>query len=148
MNYYAASGFFNGLCGFFLVYYIYLRNRKNPLNRSFLYFGITTSGWSLIYGVWMMERDARMAELFVRFLMMFATLIPAAFFHFVSHLTQSYERHKKLCFLFYFLCALSSAACLTPAMIAGVHREMFFEFWPKRGFLLPTYVVYFGIVVS
>ncbi len=142
------SAFFNGLFAFFLVYYVYLRNKKNPLNRSFLYFGIAVSGWSLIYSLWCLADNAKTAEMLGRFFMMFATLIPATFFHFVSHFTQSYAKQEKLSIFLYLLGFFYSVACLTPAMIQGVRPAMFFPYWAISGILLPSHVVYFGFVVA
>ncbi len=146
-NYYAASAFFNGLCGIFLVYYIYLRNKKNPLNRSFLYFGISVAGWSLIYALWGWSKDAHAAEFYLRRHMMFCAFIPATFLHFVMHFTRRYECYKKWLILSYCLGVLYSLGMLSNALIAGVRPIMFFEFWPKPGPLLFTNVVYFFTMI-
>ncbi|MDD5217688.1 MAG: ATP-binding protein [Candidatus Omnitrophica bacterium] len=145
--YFAASGFFNSLFAIFLVYYIFLRNKKNPLNRSFLYFGIAVAGWSLFYSVWCMVSDGALAERLIRTYMLFATLIPATFFHFAAHFTDTYERHKKSLIVIYTLGFCYSAAALTPLMISGVRKAMFFDFWPSPGPLLLSHVIYFVLVV-
>ncbi len=147
-HFYAASAFFNGLFGLFLVYYIYLRNKKSPVNRSFLYFGISVTGWSLIYAMWGWASDAKVAEFFLRRHMIFEAFIPATFFHFCAHFSGRYITIKKWVFLAYALSFAYSLGMLTPWMIAGVRPVMFFKYWPVPGPFLLSHVIYFIVVVA
>ena len=145
-HYYALSALFNGLFGAFVVYYIYLKNRTNPINRSFVYLGISITGWSLIYCLWCFAEDQSTAEFYVRRHMMFCAFIPAAFLHFSAHFTQNYERFKRFIFAAYILAAIYSFGMLTHYMISGTKQALFFKFWPAPGIFLPSHVVYFFIV--
>lgn len=146
-SFYGASAFFNGLFALFVVYYIYLRNKKSPMNRGFLCFGLAVAGWSLIYALWSWADNASIAEFYVRRHMMFEAFIPAGFFYFTVHFTGQYEKFKKLVWVFYILGAFYSAGMLTPLMISGVKDVLFFKFWPQPGPLLLSHVVYFFIVI-
>ncbi len=145
--YYASSAFFNSVFAMVLVYYVFLRNKKNPLNQSFLYFGTAVAGWSLILSFWSLAQNAQLDERFNRCHMMFAALIPATFFHFVTNFTNQYERFKNRVMLVYAVGFFYSACVFTPLMITGVKKAMYFDFWPKPGPLLLSHVVYFGVVV-
>lgn len=148
IHYYAVSALFNGLFGVFVVYYIYLRNRKNPINRSFMYFGIAVSGWSLIYSLWAFAPNAALAEMYVHRHLMFEAFIPATFFHFAAHFTDRFERYKKAVIAFYILGLFYAIAAQTPAMVNGVKPALFFEYWPVPGYLLPSHLLYFSAALT
>lgn len=146
--YYAISALFNGLFGAFVTYYVYLRNRSNPINQSFVFFGISVSGWSLIYSLWGFADSAELAEAYVRRHMMFEAFIPATLFHFTAHLTQNYKRLKKIIILIYLLSAAYSIGMLTPLMITGVKRAINFEYWPQPGVFLLSHTISFCVIVA
>lgn len=146
-HFYAVSALFNGLFGAFIVYYIYLRNKQNPINRSFMYLGISISGWSLIYSVWAIAENAKAAESYVRWQMMFECFIPSALFHFTTHLTNCFDKFKKGTILFYGLSVIFSLGMLTPFMITGVHPVTNFAYWPVPGKFLPLHVIHFIVAV-
>lgn len=81
---------------------------------------------------------------------MFASFIPASFFHFSAHFTHRYENYKKWVIFSYGLGVLYALGMLSNQLIAGVGPIMFFEFWPKPGPLLLSNVIYFFtfVVVS
>ncbi len=147
--YYAASAFFNGLIALFMVYYVYLRNKKNPLNRSFLYVGISIGGWSLIYSLWALAGNAKTAEMCVHLHMTFATFIPAAIFYFTCRFTENQIKLRKWIYIATALGAFYSISALLPTnlLIAGVGKVLFFEYWPKPGVLLLSHVCYFAFFV-
>ena len=147
-NFYAASAFFNGLFALFVVYYISMRNRQNPINRSFLAFGVAVAGWSLIYALWGWADNAQLAEFYLRRHMMFEAFIPAAFFHFTVRFSGKYERLKLFVWVSYVLSAFYSIGMLTPLMIAGVKNVLIFKYWPTPGPLLFSHLVYFFILVT
>lgn len=146
-HFYGVSAFFNAIFGLSLVYTVYLRNRTNPLNKSFLYLGIAITGWCLIYALWSWADNARMAEFYLRRHMMFEAFINATFIHFVCEFTHCYKKFKKWILLNYALSAVYSVLMLTPAMIAGVREILFFKYWPAPGWLLPSHVVQFCVVI-
>lgn len=78
---------------------------------------------------------------------MFEAFIPAAFFHFCTHFTETFSKLKKFVWVFYAIAIPYSIGMLTPLMITGVDNVLFFKFWPVPGPLLLSHVVYFGIVV-
>ena len=145
--YYSVSALFNGLFAAFLVYYIYLRNRKNPINQSFMYFGITVSGWSLIYALWCLADTPERAEFFIRGYMVFCAFIPATFFHFIIQITQNHEKFKKVKFFLYGVSLFWAISAFTTLLIEGVKPNAFFHFWPKPGKLLLAQVIYYVLVV-
>ncbi|MCB9800414.1 MAG: hypothetical protein H6757_06615 [Candidatus Omnitrophica bacterium] len=148
MNFYASSAFFNGLIALFLVYYIYLRDKKDPLSRSFLYFGIVISGWSFLYTFWAYASSAAEAEKFIRLHMTFATFIPATYFHLVYHLTYQTRLNRSLLKISYGISVFYSLLCHTSLMVSGVKQVVFFDFWPAPGKLLLSHVIYFGLLMS
>lgn len=141
------SAFFNGVFGLSLVYTVYLRNRTNPLNKSFLYFGLSITGWSLIYALWSWADNAQLAEFYLRRHMMFEAFINATLLHFVCEFTHYYKKFKMWILLNYGLSAVYSILMLTPAMILGVREILFFKFWPAPGWLLVSHVVQFFVVI-
>lgn len=146
--FYAISALFNGLFGAFLVYYVYLRNRSNPLNQSFLFFGLSVSGWSLGYSIWAFAPNAEFAERAVRTHMMFEAFIPATFFHFCTQFTGHYEKFRRWIQASYFVSLAYAIGMQTPLLIAGVKPMMFFQYWPVRGPLLLSHVIYFMIFLN
>lgn len=125
-----------------------MRNRHNPINASFIVFGIAVSGWSLIYALWGWADNAALAEFYLRRHMMFEAFIPAGFFHFAVRFSGKYEKWKLFVWAAYAVSAFYSVLMLTPFMIAGVKDVLVFKYWPVPGPVLFSHVVHFFIVLS
>jgi signal transduction histidine kinase len=147
MNYYAISAFSNGLLALVISAYVFLRNPRNKLNRSYLWFGISIGGWSLFYSFWCLADNRDTAFLFLKTHMTFCAFIYPSLFYFAVTFSGLYERFKFYVITFYLLAIFFAVTCHNGWLIADVRKIMFFEYWPKGGPILAIHVAWASVVV-
>jgi signal transduction histidine kinase len=96
INFYSLLSLFGSVANFSLALFVYLKDRKSPVNITFALLNLCSAGWNLGLFIVFSTSDKNLA-LFGMGKIVFPSLafIPAFFFHFVLVITGSFTRAKK-----------------------------------------------------
>lgn len=152
MLFYVLNPLVNALVATILGFVVYFRNRKHLVNKVFSLFCVAVAIWAYAYFIWFLLADKNLILLNHRIFLMGASIfIAILFFHSVLAFTNKIKEYKKFLVWGYAIFSLFLLAdWFTPFIVKDVQREMFFEFWPKAGILLPYFLVawYFYFLLS
>ena len=140
-QYFALSGLCNALVTFLPALYIYLKNRKNPLYRSFALFSFTVALWGGFYALWQIQTSKSPALFFMRLEMVPCYFIPFSFLWFVLTLIEHPKRRGFLWFCLLvpaFFCLFS----FSDLNVKDVVPRLYFQFWPAPGILMHIFVIW------
>ncbi|MDP3882943.1 MAG: histidine kinase N-terminal 7TM domain-containing protein [Candidatus Staskawiczbacteria bacterium] len=150
--FYILSPLVNALVATILGFVVYFRNRKELLNKVFSLFCGAAAIWAYSYFVWFLLKDKNLVLLNHRiFLMGASTFIAILFFHSVLAFTNKIRQYKNFLTAGYIIFSIFLLICwFTPFIVRDVEPELFFEFWPKAGILLPYFLAawYFYFLLS
>lgn len=147
MFFYALTGLINALAATVLGFFVYFKNKKTKLVRSFALFCLSIAVWSYSYYFWQIANSADSALFWSRGLMAGAIFIPILYFHFILKLLNKFKEKKKsliigyIVFFFFFLVNFSQL------FVEGVRPKLGFAFWPDPGILYhPFLLIWFFYV--
>lgn len=143
MNYFAFTGLLNGLTSISLGLYVLIKDFKNSLNRTYSFFAFGVFFWSFGYFFWQLSRSSENALFWSRFLMAGAILIPVAYFNFSLNLTHDYPKKHFASIVSYIVCIIFLSLNLTPLIVNGISKKLFFNFWPEPGIFYPLFLLMF-----
>ncbi|MBI4430783.1 MAG: GHKL domain-containing protein [Candidatus Omnitrophica bacterium] len=148
-NFCGYTGPVNFICCLFFAFFIYFKNPRNKINRSFSLWQVTVALWSLGYFIFFSTPEYRPALFWARFLMIGAIWIPVSFLHFVFTYLELYgSRRNHLIIIFSVLISsVFLVANFTPVFVKGIEPRFWFKWWPVPGFLYHTYAVCFILSV-
>ncbi len=145
MNLYALSGLINGIATSILGCFVFLKNRKGIINKTFGIFTISMGVWSYSYFLWMIAGNETAALFWSRALMVGAIFIPASYLHFVFALLNIHKEKKLtilFCYIFSFLFFILN---FSPLMVRNVTSIMYFRYWPEAGSIYSVFLLFFFI---
>ncbi|MDP3244455.1 MAG: ATP-binding protein [bacterium] len=116
-----------------LGFFVYLKDYKAKMNRTFTLFCFSVAFWSAGYYLWQISIEGEEALFWSRVLMAGATFIPIFYLHFVLHFLDIYKDKKRTLFFGYFLFFIFFFLDFTPYIVKEVRPALSFEFWPKPG---------------
>ncbi|MCM8781918.1 MAG: hypothetical protein NC828_02570 [Candidatus Omnitrophica bacterium] len=133
MGFYALSALINGLSSSALGIFVYLKNRKGNVNRTY---GLTTifiGIWSYSYFFWQIAINKSSALFWCRALMGGAIFISPAYLHFVLTLLGLHKKKKKMVVSSYIFGSIFFILNFTPLFVKDVSAKLFFKYWPNAG---------------
>ncbi|HDH07767.1 MAG TPA: hypothetical protein ENG89_01970, partial [Candidatus Moranbacteria bacterium] len=151
INFYSTLPFLVSLFALFLSSFVYLKQRKSPVNRAFSRFSIFTFVWLFAYSISYSTTNEQLAFFWLTIGYTGVILIPVGFYHFTYaflNLELKSKSYKRIlvflygaCFLFiYFLYG-------TDYFVNGVY-EYYWGYYPKAGFLHPYYLGFLFLTVG
>ncbi|OGC04805.1 hypothetical protein A2276_02440 [candidate division WOR-1 bacterium RIFOXYA12_FULL_43_27] len=143
MNFFAFSALINGITSALLGIYVLANSYKNPLNRSYSVFALSVFIWSFGYFFWQNSSSAENALLWSRILMAGAIMIPLSYFDFSLHLTGTVLQNRLQSIISCIIGMFFLLADLTPLIVSGISKKMYFDFWPTPGLLYPFFLLMF-----
>ncbi len=150
--FYALTGLLNAISSSVLGFFVYTKNPKKSINRTFGIFCFFTAFWSYFYFFWQISTSEKNALLWSRLLMAGAIFIPISYLHFVFSFTQETKKNivKIVLFVGYLVSFFFFLSDFTPWFVANVKPILNFKFWPSAGPLyLPfLFLWFFGAVYS
>src|SRR3990167_187160 len=147
--YYSFSATLNFITCLFLAIFVFLRNPKSNLNRTFATFCFSISQWSLFYILWLSTKNLVLADLFMRTCMIGVIFLPVTFTHFVLVLTRT--KQKKAVFILNYLSTFIIAATVyTPLYARKGGPISAFPYWlvPGKFFLIHLIHFFINLVYS
>ena len=140
LEYYAYSSLINCVVSLAISILVLLKRSESRSARLYAYLSALIGFWALFYFLWLrVTNDRILAEYFVRTCMVFVTLIPTIFLHFVAELTGELK-HRALYVGNYLLSLIICTTVYTPRFSPGVAPHLVFPFWPLPG---PTFLIHF-----
>ncbi|MBZ9578726.1 hypothetical protein KJA14_02645 [Patescibacteria group bacterium] len=148
MSYFVITGLINAIGSVFFGLYVYLKNPKANLNKTFGLFCLSVAVWSSFYCVWQISTTEESALFWSRALMAGAIFIPVTYLHFILVFLDLHQKKKKFLILSYILSFIFLVLDFTPLFVKNVTAEPSFEYWPKPGiFFHPFLLMFFGYVI-
>lgn len=147
MGFYALSALINGLSSSALGIFVYLKNKKGTVNRTY---GLTTifiGIWSYSYFFWQIAISESSALFWCRVLMAGAIFIPPAYLHFVLALLGLHKEKKKVVISSYIFGSFFFVLNFTSLFVKGVSPKLFFKYWPNAGITFLPFLFLYSICV-
>lgn len=143
MLFYAITGLINAVAGAFLGLFVYLKNKKEALNKIFGLMCLSIAVWGLSYFIWQMSTTKESALFWVKGAMMGAIFIPVTYLHFILVLLNLHKIKKRFLVLSYILTFFLFVLNFTPLIVKDVASELYFLYWPKPGIFFHFYHLMF-----
>jgi len=148
MLFYAITGLVNAIGSIFLGLFVYLKNKKELLNKTFGLMCLSIVLWSFPYYLWQISNTAESALFWSRALMVGAIFIPVTYLHFVFVFLNLHQNKKLFLILSYTIASIFLILNFTPLFVKNVAPELSFPYWPKPGiFYHPFLVMFFSYIV-
>lgn len=133
LDYYAFSALINFFTSLILGTFIYLKNRRDPINVTFGLFAWCVAAWSFAYFFWQLSSTEEGALFWSRALMGGAIFTAVAYFHFVLALLGILKQKGRILAWSYALFFVFFLLNFTPLFVSRVEPALSFTFWPKPG---------------
>jgi len=144
LGYYAFSALLNFIISFSYSLFIFLKNPRSSLNRTFSAFCFSAAQWSFFYFLWLSTKDIRLADFYIRTCMIGVIFMPSTFTHFVVIFIGS--KKNRLFILLNYLISLSLAITVySPLYAKAGNSFLVFPYWPLPGVLFPVHLAHFFI---
>lgn len=147
MNWYALSGLFNFVTSTVVASLIWLRGKHTEWEITFTLFCANMGIWSVFYFLWHLARDADLALIYVRGLMMGAIFIPFFLFHFVTLLTGVKHQQRFWIWGGYLCGCFLALSNLGNGVVVTVEPRLHFPYWPVPGPLFHLHLFSFALYV-
>ncbi|MFH1645483.1 MAG: histidine kinase N-terminal 7TM domain-containing protein, partial [Candidatus Omnitrophota bacterium] len=133
-----------------LAAYVYLSNSKRALNKSWLFLSLSVAVWSLGLGLMISSQSVSTALFWVRIHYLGASFIPAAYYHFICSLLDSYDKKSRFNIkLLYLISCLFLILTVSGNLFVQLpQQQLSFKFYTVAGPLYNLYVLFFFVAVS
>jgi len=133
MNYYAFFPTLTSILFLLMGVFIFLKNRKQLINKAYLYFCISIFIWLLPFSLMYWSTDIKLAYTFARIGFIGVLIIPICMFYFVVAFLDEVEKYKKvILILLYFTIPCIIINFCTPVFYSGI-KICFWGFYPIAG---------------
>ena len=143
MLFYAITGLINSIGSAFLGLFVYSKNKKENVNKTFGLLCLSIVLWSFPYYIWQLSRTEKAALFWSRALMIGAIFIPVTYLHFVFCRLNLHKKNKLFLILSYILAFIFFILSFTPLFVKNVTTELDFPYWPKPGILFYPFLFMF-----
>ncbi|MBI3324336.1 MAG: hypothetical protein HYZ92_03555 [Candidatus Omnitrophica bacterium] len=146
-DYYTITALGNCLTSWTLALFVFKKNSRSRLHRSFAMFAFFIGLWAACYFVWSAQISDSSALFFARALNVAALFIPSAFLQFAVVLTDTYSRHRRAVAFFYGIAVLIAVLGWSRYFVPTVRPLLAFQYYPAPGRLYHLFVLSFALVV-
>ena len=142
MEGYIISGLLTTITSFCLGLFVYLRNKKEALNRLWFLLSIAIAIWSFGVVTSITAPDKTLGLFWGRFNHLGVIFIPVLFLHFVVTLVTE-RLNKKLFRFLYILCAIFLLLNCTPLFLKDVVPKLNIKHYVVPGSIYPVFMLFF-----
>jgi signal transduction histidine kinase len=148
MNLFFLFSLINGITATILGIFVYYKNRKSLINKTFFLMSLGVAIWSFSYCKWLLINEEGAALFWSRMLNFGATLIPIFYLHWVLSFLNLAKKKKKLLIAGYLITSIFLISSFTPYYITSVKPILSFPYWPQAGFLYVCFLFfgYLGLI--
>jgi hypothetical protein len=143
MLFYAITGLINGVGSAFVGLFVWLKNKKEILNKIFGLMCLSIVVWSFSYFIWQMSTTKESALFWPRALMAGSIFIPVTYLHVILVLLNLHRTKKRFLVSSYIFALALFALNFTPLIVKNVAPELYFPYWPKPGIFFHFYHLMF-----
>ena len=144
LSYYVISGLVNFITSLGMSLFIYLKGKKNKINRTFALSSFTVAQWSLFYFLFLVVKDKGLAEFCMRTCMIGTIFLAVTFTHFIICLLDL--KINKIWIKLNYLCGLAIALTVYTQLYANRFEPfLVFPVWGRAGLIFPAYLIHFII---
>ena len=130
--YYPLCGLVIGIAATVLGIFVYTRNPKSMVNKTFLMFCGCLAVWHYNYFLWLMSDNPKSALFFVRMLTIGPIFIPGTLLHYVlSFLDLNRGRRRKILIYGYIVDFIFLSFVFSPLFISGLRKVIFIEYFTE-----------------
>jgi len=133
------------IISFFLGIFVYFKNTKSAVNRSWLILSMCVSIWS--FGIFALHNspDKTHALFWVRFMYSGSIFISSAFLHLIFSASgiNRYARYKKIIIATYSIGMIFFILNFTTLFVKGVSPRLNFKYYTDPGILFPAYGLFY-----
>ena len=142
-TFYSLAALLNGIVCSTLGFFVFLKNPRHIVNKTFGLFCVFISFWSYSYFFWQISTTEKSALLWSRLLMCGAIFIPVSYLHFVFVFTGRTKKNivRFIIILGYLISLLFFISNFTPWFIPDVRPRLNFKFWPTAGTLYTPFLI-------
>ncbi len=141
MSFYALTALINAIAASAFGLFVYFKNPKRIINKTFGLFSLSVAVWSYSYFFWQISTTETTALFWTRALMVGAIFIPIFYFHFILGLLNKIQEKKKLLITGYLFFSFFFLANFTSFFVEGVRSKLNFDFWPDPGILYHPFLI-------
>lgn len=138
-TYLIVSSFLVSITSLAFLVSVVLKGDWNRKNIAFCIFGLSVFVWVTGHLFWQLSATESAAIFWLRCLVLGSSVIPYAYLHFVTEMTQ--QRRRGLVVLGYGVALVLCVLAFTPYIFSGVEPRMSFAYWPIAA---PGFWLYFG----
>jgi len=143
MTFYSLSALFNFITSIILGLFVFFKNKKGPINRSYGLLSLSIAFWSGSYFLWQISKQYSEALLWYQLLSIGAIFIPVFYLYFILCLLNKQKEHRvtiSFCLIF--------SMILTPFVFTNLFIKKFgpkfsFPFWADAGILYSVFLLFF-----
>jgi len=147
--FYDLSAIGTAIGGVLIGVFVYLKNPRSPVNRSFAMFLASIVLWSLPLFLCQVVKDKETALFWNRILHVGASLIPVTFLRYALIYLKQYERKRKLFwFVAIYQFIIIALDLFTPLLIKDMVPKWYFHLWPEPGILYPFFLLMFSFTFN
>jgi len=148
MNLFVLFSLINGITATLFGVFVFLKNRKDLLNKTFFLMSLGVAIWSFGYCKWLLVEEREIALFWSRALNFGATLIPIFYLHWVLGLLNLAEKKKQPLIAGYLMTFIFLCFSFTPYYIKSVKPILSFPHWPQAGplYICFLFLGYLGLV--
>ena len=148
MNLFVVFSLINGVTAVLFGVFVFLKNRKDLINKTFFLMSLGVAIWSFSYCKWLLTEEREIALFWSRALNFGATLIPIFYLHWVLSLLNLAKEKRKLLIAGYLMTFIFLSLGFTPYYIKSVIQILSFPYWPQAGplYICFLFLGYFSLV--
>ena len=142
---FTTASLITSIISFFLGIFVYLKNTKSVVNRSWLILSLSVSIWS--FGIFALHNspDKTHALFWTRFMYFGAIFLGSSFLHLSFSISgiNRYERNKKIIISTYIISIIFLIFDFTPLFVKGVKQRFDFKYFTDPGMLFPFFGLFY-----
>jgi K+-sensing histidine kinase KdpD len=133
------------IISFILGIFVYLKNTKSVVNRTWLFLSINVSIWSL--GIFALHNSPDHAHAFfwIRFMYCGSIFVPSSFLHLIFSVSEIHHdaNNRKIIITSYLISIILLIFNFTPLFVKGVGPRLNFKYYTIPGILFPFFGIFY-----
>jgi len=139
--YFSITGLINAVTSSLIGVFVYFKNTKSLINKTFALFALYVAIWGYAYIFWPLAQSKEECLYWFRMLHIGAILIPAGFYHFVAAFLG--KVNKRSVFFAYIVAAFFLSFSFSKYYIVDMKPRYFIPYYGVPGLLYPFFLVMF-----
>ncbi len=133
----------------FIGLFIFLYNKKSPMNRTIFVMNFLTFLWLYNYSIMYVAENSNVGLRFMRLGYVGVIFLPAIFYHFLSEFLSLKSRRTKITILLFysFSTIFTILLFISSLLVLGLYQYKW-GYYPKAGMLHPVFLIYFIAVFN